>query len=32
MRDIKKIYVCGGSQCIGAGFIWEDVKKIYKEQ
>jgi len=31
MRDIKKIYVCGGSQCIGAGFIWKDVKKIYKE-
>jgi hypothetical protein len=32
MKDIKKIYVCGGSQCIGAGFIWKDVKKIYKEQ
>lgn len=27
---IKKIYVSGGSQCIGAGFMWDKVKKIYK--
>ena len=28
---IDKIYVTGGSQCIAAGFIWEEVKKIYPE-
>lgn len=28
---IKKIYINGGSQCVGAGFIWDNVKKIYKE-
>lgn len=28
---INKIFVSGGSQCIGGGFIWDDVKKIYQE-
>jgi len=29
--DIKKIYISGGSQCIGGGFNWPEVKKVYKE-
>jgi hypothetical protein len=29
---INKIYINGGSQCIAAGFIWKDVKKIYGER
>lgn len=27
----NKIYVNGGSQCIAAGFIWNNVKDVYKE-
>lgn len=29
---INKIYINGGSQCIAAGFIWSDVKDIYKNR
>jgi hypothetical protein len=29
---INRLYVNGGSQCIGAGFIWKDVKKIYQDK
>ena len=29
---INKLFVSGGSQCIGGGFIWEDVKKVYSDR
>lgn len=29
---IKKIFISGGSQCIGGGFIWDDVKKLYLDK
>ena len=29
---INKIFVSGGSQCIGGGFINDDVKKAYNEK
>lgn len=29
---INKIFVSGGSQCIGGGFIWDSVKKIYQNK
>ena len=31
MEKIKRIYVVGGSQCIGGGFMHDSVKKVYKE-
>ena len=30
-KMFNKIYVNGGSQCIAAGFIWNNVKDVYKE-
>lgn len=29
---INNIFVSGGSQCIGGGFIWDDVKKVYQNK
>jgi hypothetical protein len=30
--NLKRIYINGGSQCIGAGFIWKEVQEIYKSK